>query len=226
MRTAFQAALAAALVIACGPAMAQQPSEPAQTTAPADGPVRDGPGRQALAACRGDMQTLCGGIERGGGRKIACLKENQAKLSPGCQAAISTVLARFGAGRATTAAALPPLAASGGAPTANGDVRQACHADIATVCAGVEKGGGRIGKCLKDNAGKLSPGCQAAIADRKNKMQVLKKAAKAACAADSHTLCGTGVNGHAERQCLHQKEAQLSNGCRQALAALPKPRHE
>lgn len=203
------------------PAQVQQ-----QSPVPADGPVRGGPGRQAMAACRGDMQTLCGAVERGGGRKIACLKENQAKLSPGCQAAIQAVLDKAGGGRAGTAGAAGTNAAGAGAAGAgalsHAAVRQACQSDQATLCAGVAKGEGRIAKCMKDNADKLSPGCQAAMGERKTKMQMLRKDVRAACASDSQTLCGPGVKGHTAMQCLREKEAQVSPGCRQVLASLPK----
>ena len=174
------------------------------------------------------MQTLCGSVERGGGRKIACLKENQAKLSPGCQAAITTVLSKYGAAPVPAAApaSAPVPAAAPATSAAAANVHQACHADIAAVCAGVDKSNGGIGKCLKDNAAKLSPGCQAAIADRKAKMQVLRQQAKAACATDSQTLCGAGAKGHAALQCLREKESQLSAGCREVLASLPKPQHK
>jgi exonuclease VII small subunit len=37
---------------------------------------------------------------------------------------------------------------------------KACEADIKTYCAGVERGEGRIGKCLKENQEKLSKQCK------------------------------------------------------------------
>jgi hypothetical protein len=40
---------------------------------------------------------------------------------------------------------------------------QACAADRKTYCADVERGGGRIFKCLRDNLVRLSPACQAAV---------------------------------------------------------------
>jgi hypothetical protein len=48
-------------------------------------------GRAAMGACRTDMQTLCGTVERGKGKKLACLIENRAKASPECQTAITAV---------------------------------------------------------------------------------------------------------------------------------------
>jgi Cysteine rich repeat len=37
---------------------------------------------------------------------------------------------------------------------------KACEADIKTYCANVERGEGRIGKCLKQNQEKLSEPCK------------------------------------------------------------------
>ena len=179
---------------------------PAAAANPIDPAAQERSGRQALAACRGDMATLCGNVEKGGGRKLQCLKDNQAKLSAGCQAAIQGVLAKN----------------TGDAGKA-GKLKQACSADTATFCAGVEKGGGRIAKCLKDNAAKLSPSCQAAFQERQG-MQLLKKNAKHACAADKQALCGSAEKGRAAVQCLREKQAQASPGCQQALASLPAPR--
>lgn len=41
-----------------------------------------------MAACRADLASLCRDAERGGGRKMACLRDNQAKLSAGCASAL------------------------------------------------------------------------------------------------------------------------------------------
>ena len=39
-------------------------------------------------ACAADYKSLCTGVQPGGGRIIACLKENEAKLSANCQKAL------------------------------------------------------------------------------------------------------------------------------------------
>ncbi len=39
-------------------------------------------------ACREDRKSLCGSIEKGGGRIAACMKANADKLSPGCRQAL------------------------------------------------------------------------------------------------------------------------------------------
>ncbi|WP_020176484.1 cysteine rich repeat-containing protein [Methyloferula stellata] len=46
-------------------------------------------------------------------------------------------------------------------------IREACAADYKSLCSGVQPGGGRIIACLKENAGKLSPGCQKALESAK-----------------------------------------------------------
>ena len=42
--------------------------------------------------------------------------------------------------------------------------REACRQDIATLCQGVQPGGGRIRACLRANKDRLSEGCKSAIA--------------------------------------------------------------
>ena len=58
--------------------------------------------------------------------------------------------------------AVPALAAEPQTP--RGAVREACKADVASLCSGLQPGGGRIGGCLKANREKLSDGCKSAIA--------------------------------------------------------------
>ncbi len=48
----------------------------------------------AMAACRQDVQTLCPGVQRGGGRIMACLKSHAPEVSSGCKTAIKEAHAR------------------------------------------------------------------------------------------------------------------------------------
>jgi hypothetical protein len=41
------------------------------------------------AACKSDVDKLCPGIQPGGGRIIACLKQNQAQVSAACKDALA-----------------------------------------------------------------------------------------------------------------------------------------
>lgn len=55
------------------------------------GEGRKGRGNGRLAACRTDAATFCQNIEKGKGRRVACLKENSEKLAPACREALAQV---------------------------------------------------------------------------------------------------------------------------------------
>lgn len=65
------------------------PAAPAAPSARAFPPMSP---RQEIAVLRGacgpDYRALCGGVPPGGGRVVACLRENAASLSPRCQAVL------------------------------------------------------------------------------------------------------------------------------------------
>ena len=77
------AAVSLALCVAL-PAMAQDQPGPATPA----GTQRPGPGMAVRKACMADIQSLCAGIEAGGGRIGQCLREHRDQLSEGCKAAI------------------------------------------------------------------------------------------------------------------------------------------
>jgi hypothetical protein len=158
------------------------------------------PQRGALAACGTDLATFCPGSEAGGGRKMRCLMDNRAKLSPACATSVDARLSQRaarlggtdvaqatpGTTPGTAPGATPPPAASPATPIqaatpAARPIRasmRACRTDTATFCASVEKGGGRKVKCLIENQAKLSPDCAAAInrrADTQDKRAAVPK---------------------------------------------------
>ncbi|MBN9509191.1 MAG: cysteine rich repeat-containing protein [Alphaproteobacteria bacterium] len=47
----------------------------------------------ARQACAADYQQFCSGVQPGGGRIVACLKQNAARLSPACQQALGAAKA-------------------------------------------------------------------------------------------------------------------------------------
>ena len=51
----------------------------------ADPPGSSGP----RAACQGDVDKLCPGVQPGGGRIIACLHQNEDKVSAACKDALA-----------------------------------------------------------------------------------------------------------------------------------------
>jgi hypothetical protein len=49
-------------------------------------------------------------------------------------------------------------------PAAGPRPREACRADVATLCPGIQPGEGRVVACMKEHAAQLSDGCKAAMA--------------------------------------------------------------
>src|SRR5579859_2825046 len=70
-----------------------------------------------LKACRADIKTLCRGVQSGGGRIIACIREHQAEASEACQTALGT---QPGAGAGVGAGAAPGAGGAAGAGAAPG----------------------------------------------------------------------------------------------------------
>ena len=86
--------------------------------------------------CADDMKKLCAGVQPGGGKLLACMKEHESELSPQCQAVQKATQAK---GQEFTAA---------------------CKTDAEKLCKSVQPGGGRILGCLKQHQAELSPGCK------------------------------------------------------------------
>jgi hypothetical protein len=120
------------------------------------------------SACRSDYPKVCAGVPTGGAPALQCLEKNKAKLSAGCEKAVSAASGSGAAVAATPAAGAAPAAA---APTVIVlrpmrpreellVLRSACGADVRSICGGVAPGGGRIVQCLATNAAQLSPACK------------------------------------------------------------------
>jgi hypothetical protein len=128
------------------------------------------------SACRADYPKVCAGVPTGGAPALQCLEKNKAKLSAGCEKAVSAA-SGGGAAAAEPAAGAAPAAAgaaTAAAPAAPAVIvlrpmrpreelfvlRSACGADVRSICGGVAPGGGRIVQCLATNAAQLSPACK------------------------------------------------------------------
>jgi hypothetical protein len=128
------------------------------------------------SACRSDYPKVCAGVPTGGAPALQCLEKNKAKLSAGCEKAVS---AASGGGTAAAAPAVGAAPAAAGAAVAAAPaaptvivlrpmrpreellvLRSACGADVRSICGGVQPGGGRIVQCLATNAAQLSPACK------------------------------------------------------------------
>jgi hypothetical protein len=61
------------------------------------------------AGCAEDAQRLCAGVQPGGGRILACLKQNKDSLSDKCKQAAQQIAAMSGGNAAPSATGAPPL---------------------------------------------------------------------------------------------------------------------
>ncbi len=115
--------------------------------------------------------------------------------------------------------ATPPAVPMGQAPTPAAPIstekkgKGACREDMRILCAGVEKGGGRMMKCLNEHADQLSPDCKAARARKKE----IRREIKSNCQADIQRLCSGAKRGGALLDCLASNTPQLSPGCAKVL---------
>jgi hypothetical protein len=154
---------------------APKAAEPKAAAAPAGQPTS----AQISAirgACRSDYPKVCAGVPTGGAPALQCLEKNKAKLSAGCDKAVSAASGGGAAAAAPAAGAAPAAAgaAAAAAPAAPTVIvlrpmrpreellvlRSACGADVRSICGGVQPGGGRIVQCLATNAAQLSPACK------------------------------------------------------------------
>jgi hypothetical protein len=51
---------------------------------------------EAMKYCKADYERLCPGVQPGGGRIIACLKEHKMEVSVGCAKALQAMKAKMG----------------------------------------------------------------------------------------------------------------------------------
>ena len=105
------------------------------------------------SACRSDYPKVCAGVPTGGAPALQCLEKNKAKLSAGCEKAVSAA-GGGGATAAAPAAGAAPAAAGAAAAAAPAAptvivlrpmrpreelfvLRSACGADVRSICGGV-----------------------------------------------------------------------------------------
>lgn len=98
---------------------------------------------------------------------------------------------------------------------AGGGRNAACKADLEKFCKDIEKGKGRVGKCLADHKSELSQECSEHMKARKEHT----KEVATACKNDKEKFCqGVAVGKGGIRGCLKTHEAELSDACKQAIA--------
>jgi hypothetical protein len=164
-----------------GAPAAEPAAKPVPAVAPKAAAAKQPSSAQVSAiksACRADYPKVCASVPPGGAPALECLERNKARVSAACAKAVNAASGGGAAATATPAGAAPAPAAAV-APVAAPTVivlrplrpreelfivRSACGADIRTLCAGVEPGGGRIVQCIASNAASLSPGCKDVLA--------------------------------------------------------------
>ncbi|MBI4411529.1 MAG: hypothetical protein HY541_03490 [Deltaproteobacteria bacterium] len=86
-----------------------------------------------------------------------------------------------------------------------------CKSDLEKFCSGVEKGGGRIIKCLHEHLNELSSECKENVENR--------DAVHTACKSDREKYCADEKGkGGKPGKCLKEHEADLSTACKDAMA--------
>jgi hypothetical protein len=156
---------------AASTALPAKSAEPKAAAAPAAGQPTSAQISAIRSACRSDYPKVCAGVPTGGAPALQCLEKNKAKLSAGCEKAVSAASGGGAAGAAPAAAGAATAAAPAATPTVIVlrpmrpreellVLRSACGADVRTICGGVQPGGGRIVQCLATNAAQLSPACK------------------------------------------------------------------
>jgi Cysteine rich repeat len=139
-------ALATFLALTIGPVVRPGAAQtPAQDVTAA---MRGQLGDQVLEGCNTELARFCAEVTPDEGRLLACLYAHGDKLSRLCDYALYNAAARLE--RAISAITW---------------VASECRAELEMHCADVDVGEGRVGQCLKDYAGELSPGCNQALTE-------------------------------------------------------------
>lgn len=110
-----------------------------------------------------------------------------------------------------------------------------CQGKIKEICGGVEKGEGRVQKCIEENLSKFPEECQKMMgemkAERKEMREDFKesfadnrKEFKSECKSDIEKLCGDSKDN--KLLCLQEKQEQASDSCKAVLVKNKSEREE
>ena len=93
-----------------------------------------------------------------------------------------------------------------------------CAEDAAKLCQGMQPGGGRVAKCLKEHSSELSPACRDSMAKTKARARAKAKSFKQACGQDARKFCKDEKRGGGRiMKCLTQHQNELSPACKEML---------
>lgn len=91
-----------------------------------------------------------------------------------------------------------------------------CAGDVEKFCKDIEKGEGRIVKCLNQHAGELSPSCEAKHQERMTKIKERREKKRGDCKGDLEKFCKEITPGGGARiKCLKEHEAELTPACKE-----------
>ncbi len=96
--------------------------------------------------------------------------------------------------------------------------RGACHADVQRLCSDAKGVPGGVGACLREHEDELSEPCREQISRLGRHLRGAGARIREQCSEDIGRLCsdiGPGQRGVV--RCLRSHEADLSDGCREAL---------
>jgi len=100
-------------------------------------------------------------------------------------------------------------------------VTEGCKVELEKYCGNVTPGGGRVLACLYAYGDKLSPKCEYALYDAAAQLERAVAALSYVaneCDEDLDKYCGAIAPGEGRLlDCLHKKDKQLTNRCKQAL---------
>ncbi len=99
-----------------------------------------------------------------------------------------------------------------------GQGKNPCKDDAAKLCSGVEKGGGKIWRCLNEKKSKVSKDCRVQLDKAADMMKKHGAKIKEACGSDAKKLCSKAPREKGGVfKCLKQNESKLSSSCKEAM---------
>ncbi|MEM6550433.1 MAG: cysteine rich repeat-containing protein [Pseudomonadota bacterium] len=123
--------------------------------------------------------------------------------------------------------ALALSAAAWHAPASAASVLEACKPELATFCAEVTPGHGRISACLYAHEEKLSEACDAATVEMADTLDLFFARIREvgiACGEDIHTHCeGIAIGGGRIMSCLRENVSVVSASCTAIMETMPTP---
>ncbi|MEO1459479.1 MAG: cysteine rich repeat-containing protein [Pseudomonadota bacterium] len=113
------------------------------------------------------------------------------------------------------------------APASAQSVLEACAEDIATYCASVEPGHGRIAACLYAHETTISEGCDAATGETSDILDTFfarLREVYEACGPDAARFCSdVETGGGRVLACLKENESEIESACAAVIDRAPLP---